>query len=116
MTKFHTLQEAQDKLLEAWWEALRKVSADPLKDFLSLVWHSAYQAGVDEMLGKDDVIYDKGYKAAVEKCVEAAKSLKIITPTVEPPRNVLSQNQIFVTGQMNMYIRVLKNLYGCLKT
>ena len=31
---------------------------------------------------------------------------KIITPTVEPPPNNLSQNQIFASGQMNMLLRV----------
>ena len=31
---------------------------------------------------------------------------KIITPTVEPPPNNLSQNQIFAGGQMNMLLRV----------
>jgi len=31
---------------------------------------------------------------------------KIITPTVEPPPNGLSQNQIFAIGQMNMLLRV----------
>jgi len=31
---------------------------------------------------------------------------KIITPTVEPPPNGLSQNQIFASGQMNMLLRV----------
>jgi len=31
---------------------------------------------------------------------------KIITPTVEPSPNNLSQNQIFASGQMNMLLRV----------
>jgi len=31
---------------------------------------------------------------------------KVITPTVEPPPNNLSQNQIFAGGQMNMLLRV----------
>ena len=35
---------------------------------------------------------------------------KIITPTVEPPPNNLSQNQIFASGQMNMLLRVTELL------
>ena len=31
---------------------------------------------------------------------------KVITPTVEPPQNKLSQNQIFAGGQMNMLLRI----------
>jgi len=30
---------------------------------------------------------------------------KVITPTVEPPPNKLSQNQVFAGGQVNMAIR-----------
>ena len=44
--------------------------------------------------------------AKLNKIIEEIKNLKIIIPTVEPPPNKLSQNQIFASGQMNMLLRV----------
>jgi len=41
---------------------------------------------------------------------------KVITPTVEPPPNNLSQNQIFAGGQMNMLLRVTDLLASLDKT
>ena len=40
---------------------------------------------------------------------------KVITPTVEPPPNKLSQNQIFAGGQVNMILRVKELLETILK-
>ena len=34
------------------------------------------------------------------------KKLRVITPTIEPPPNKLSQNQVFAGGQMNMLMRM----------
>jgi len=78
---------------------------------------------------KDDLVYDsreevKGILLDFKKSVRRVCSTeltqavaeerarirenlpKIITPTVEPPPNNLSQNQIFASGQMNMLLRV----------
>jgi hypothetical protein len=42
----------------------------------------------------------------LQKAIREIKKLKIITPTIEPPPNRLSQNQIFAGGEMNMLIRM----------
>ena len=42
----------------------------------------------------------------LQKTVRELRELKVITPTVEPPPNKLSQNQIFAGGQMNMLSRM----------
>ena len=42
----------------------------------------------------------------LQKAIREIKNLKVITPTVEPPPNKLSQNQIFAGGQMNMLMRM----------
>ena len=42
----------------------------------------------------------------LQKTVREIKALKVITPTIEPPPNRLSQNQIFAGGQMNMLVRM----------
>lgn len=43
---------------------------------------------------------------ALQKAIREIKALKVITPSVEPPKNHLSQNQIFAGGQMNMLVRM----------
>jgi len=53
------------------------------------------------------VLRDELAQAVVEERARVRENLpKIITPTVEPPPNNLSQNQIFASGQMNMLLRV----------
>lgn len=47
-------------------------------------------------------------KEIVEEII--ANMPKVITPTVEPPPNKLSQNQIFAGGQTNMAMRVMELL------
>jgi len=42
----------------------------------------------------------------LQKAIREIKNLKVITPTIEPPPNKLSQNQIFAGGQMNMLVRM----------
>jgi len=42
----------------------------------------------------------------LQKAVREIKNLKVIIPTIEPPPNKLSQNQIFAGGQMNMLVRM----------
>lgn len=37
---------------------------------------------------------------------DVISKLKIITPEREPPKNKLTQNQIFASGQMNMLVRL----------
>ena len=41
-----------------------------------------------------------------EEAVEILMSVEMIIPSKEPPKNQLSQNQIYGTGQMNMKIRI----------
>ena len=51
------------------------------------------------------------HQAVAEERKRVRENLpKIITPTVEPPPNNLSQNQIFASGQMNMLLRVTELL------
>lgn len=54
--------------------------------------------------------YDQGYADARREVMmevkEAISKLKIITPEREPPRNKLTQNQIFAGGQINMLVRL----------
>ena len=46
-------------------------------------------------------------EAKIEERAMVMENLpKIITPTVEPAPNKLSQNQIFASGQINMLLRV----------
>ena len=48
-----------------------------------------------------------------ERIIEEIKKLKVISPNVEPPKNKLSQNQIFIAGQMNVFMRledIIKNI------
>ena len=44
----------------------------------------------------------------LQKTVREIKRLQILVPEIEPPKNKLSQNQIFAGGQMNMIIRVVE--------
>lgn len=57
-------------------------------------------------------------KLLVEKLIKEIKNNlpKVITPTVEPPPNHLSQNQIFAGGQVNMATRVIEKLDDLLKS
>ena len=57
-------------------------------------------------------------KLLVEKLIKEIKNNlpKVITPTVEPPPNHLSQNQIFAGGQVNMATRVIEELDDLLKS
>ena len=41
----------------------------------------------------------------LQKAIREIRNLRVITPTVEPPPNRLSQNQVFAGGQMNMLLR-----------
>lgn len=48
-----------------------------------------------------------------ERIIEEINKLKVISPNVEPPKNRLSQNQIFIAGQMNVFMRledIIKNI------
>ena len=46
-------------------------------------------------------------QAVAEEMAKVRENLpKVIMPTVEPPPNNLSQNQIFASGQINMLLRV----------
>ena len=48
-----------------------------------------------------------------ERIIERLETLKVVRPNIEPPKNKLSQNQIFIAGQMNMLMRlddIIKNL------
>ena len=55
----------------------------------------------------------KGAEGVIERIRENLP--KVITPTVEPPPNKLSQNQIFAGGQVNMLLRIEEKLQA-LKT
>jgi len=44
----------------------------------------------------------------LQKIIKEIKNLKVITPTIEPPPNKLSQNQIFAGGQTNMILRTIE--------
>ena len=44
----------------------------------------------------------------LQKMIKELRELKVVTPTIEPPPNKLSQNQIFVGGQMNMLLRMIE--------
>jgi threonine synthase len=52
--------------------------------------------------------FEEGVKAERERVVSNLP--KVITPNIEPPKNSLSQNQIFASGQANMLMRVLELL------
>ena len=55
----------------------------------------------------DFILIDSIDQAIAEERKSVRENLpKIITPTVEPPPNNLSQNQIFASGQINMLLRV----------
>lgn len=42
----------------------------------------------------------------LQKAIREIKALKVINPTIEPPPNRLSQTHVFVTGQINMLLRI----------
>ena len=42
----------------------------------------------------------------LQRTIRELRALKIIEPKTEPPKNKLSQNQIFAAGQVNMLVRV----------
>lgn len=56
--------------------------------------------------------YRQAFLSIAKEVVEEMrdKMPKVITPTIEPPPNKLSQNQIFAGGQTNMAMRVLEVL------
>jgi len=67
--------------------------------------------GFDGMIGSKQKLKDLFSTSITQAIAEERERLrenlpKIITPTVEPSPNNLSQNQIFASGQMNMLLRV----------
>ena len=56
---------------------------------------------------------EEAIKQERQRIIEEIKKLKVISPNVEPPKNKLSQNQIFIAGQMNVFMRledIIKNI------
>ena len=73
--------------------------------------------GFDGMIGSKQKLKDLFSTSITQAIAEERERLrenlpKIITPTVEPSPNNLSQNQIFASGQMNMLLRVTELLYS----
>jgi len=60
----------------------------------------------DEMKDFIDKAVADERKEVMWEVRDAISKLKIITPEREPPKNKLTQNQIFATGQMNMLVRL----------
>ncbi len=58
---------------------------------------------INIMIAKLTKTFKSGAKAMEEAIAPAHK---ILMPTKEPPKNNLSQNQIFGSGQMNMAMRI----------
>lgn len=77
-------KEFENKLLHEWVNQIDYDDIQNAKDFLRQSLTECAKATADAVRGELP---------------------KVITPTVEPPQNKLSQNQIFAGGQMNMLIR-----------
>ena len=79
---------------------------------LECIYKGEEYAVFESIKNRVHIIPDKKLKEIINQALaEERKRVrenlpKIITPTVEPPPNNLSQNQIFAGGQMNMLLRV----------
>ncbi len=77
--------------------------------FKSYVFNKLVEAEKEER--KENI--DTAFKVATavmevkyEKMIKELRELRVITPDKEPPKNKLTQNQIFEAGQMNVLIRI----------
>ena len=80
---------------------MQQLKEELKKEVIELLKKGYTASDFDSIL---NLFAEKIRKATIE---EIENNLpKVITPTVEPPPNVLSQNQIFAGGQVNMVMRV----------
>ena len=89
-----------------------------IKSFISKLLKEEYERGytngsiaISDKIAKetDDLIRESERNRIIGILKKLEQNLpKVITPTVEPPPNRLSQNQIFAGGQANMLLRVME--------
>ena len=95
------------------WRAFEEQQNNELEEkFKDMINFIEGQTGVSERENLKTFLHQERLKT-----LEWVKSNlpKVITPTIEPPPNRLSQNQIFAGGQTNMAIRIIELLDQAIK-
>lgn len=88
------LKKAMDKF--------RKHYSSETKEYMGQFWDTQ-KLEIENFLSS---LAHRFFEFGLERAKEIAKNVKVITPTVEPPPNRLSQNQIFAGGEVNMNLRI----------